>query len=65
MIKPFSSYNGFLGRVLFTMIPNQAGFSAISYIAFSEYLFEYREDYFKILSSTQVTGGYISIIKYS
>lgn len=64
MIKPFYSYNGFLGRLLFTMIPNQAGFSAISYIAFFEYLFEHREDYFKILSSTQVTGDYLSLIKY-
>lgn len=64
MIKPFSSYNGFLGRLLLTMIPHQSGFNAITYIAFSEYLFEHKEDYFKILSSTQVAGDYLSLIKY-
>lgn len=64
MIKPFEENNGFFGRLIFPMILNYTGFKAITHLAYSEFLYEHRENYFKILSSTQGVGDFLRLIKY-
>lgn len=64
MIKPFEAHNVFWGRLIFLMILNYTGFKAITHLAYSEFLYEHRENYFKILSSTQGVGDFLRLIKY-
>lgn len=46
------------------MVLNHAGFNAITYLTYSEFLYEHRESYFEILSSTQSVGDFLRLVKY-
>jgi Fic family protein len=64
MIHPFEVYNGVIGRLLTRKILLNADIKGVHYLALSEALYESKNDYFDILSSTQRSGGYIRWIKY-
>lgn len=64
MIHPFESCNGIVGRILISQIMQDSDLKAASYLCLSEILYETRNDYFDLLSSTQKGGGYLRWIKY-
>jgi len=63
MIYPFDCYNGIIGRILIKKILLDANCAA-NYLTISKSLYEAKNDYFDLLSSTQMSGGYIRWIKF-
>jgi Fic family protein len=63
MVHPFENYNGIVGRIWTSKVMMDGGLRAAPYLSLSELLYEYRNDYFDLLSSTQKGGDYIRWIK--
>ena len=64
MIHPFEQYNGIVGRILATMVLSNTIGEALRLLSLSEYLYNNKNEYFDLLTSTQYSGGYIRWIKF-
>lgn len=64
MIKPYYSYNGFVGRLLVPMILANSQFLSAPFLCLSEYLLHNKTEYFDKLNSTQMNGDYLSWVKF-
>jgi Fic family protein len=64
MVHPFENYNGIVGRILASKAMMDGGLRAAPYLSLSELLYESKNDYFDLLSSTQKGGGYVRWIKF-
>ena len=63
-IHPFEYYNGIVGRVLIFMILRATGLKAPCFMSLSEFLYNNKNEYFDIISSTQRSGSHIRWIKF-
>jgi len=63
-IHPFELYNGIVGRILLFMVLRSVGLEAPRFMSLSEVLYDNKNDYFYIISSTQRSGGYMRLIKF-
>jgi len=64
MIHPYEKYNGIMGRIIVYMLLREALGEALPLLCLSEFLYNNKNDYFDLLSSTQYSGGYIRWIKF-
>ena len=63
-IHPFECYNGIVGRILIFMILRATGLKTSYYLSLSEFLYNNKNEYFDIISSTQRSGNHIRWIKF-
>ena len=64
MIHPFERYNGIVGRILVPMVLHDTIGEAWPLVGLSEFLYNNKNEYFDLLTSTQYSGGYIRWIKF-
>ncbi len=63
MIHPFEKYNGIVGRIVVQMILSSQ-YKAVPFLCLSEYLLKNKAEYFRLLTNTQISGDYLSWVKF-
>lgn len=64
MIHPYESYNGIIGRIMVSVILQNAGFAAAPLTGSSKFLYWNKNEYFETLRSIQRFAGYSVWIKF-